>query len=396
MINLNKNDSGFTAIELLVTLFIAAAFLVSGYQLYAVIIKDGNDAQKQAKASNFAYDYLQRYKASATNPCTAAVPMADTVVEVNGLSNVTATVSISCPFGTTSATSKIAVDIKYGVPQQTISNSTYTSKVCPKNFITVPGSVTYGTSNFCVMKYEAKFDSNDAYDISSPTGSPDIWNYQEWIMATAAPSVCDGCHLLTEAEWMTVAQNVLSVAANWSSGVVGQGYIFSGNNDTNPGTFQDASDNDSNGYYGTGNFAGDASITCSIPGNSQRRTLYLTNGEVIWDFAGNLMEWTAGQMIGSQPGVLSGGYAYREWNALPVTGSFVINPYPSGTGIPGASTWTAANGIGNIYSSADETGLKFMMRGGAVNFCGNAGVLYLDTHLGHNDAWGNLGYRAAQ
>ena len=46
---MKKNiNQGFTTIELLVTLFIAAAFLASGYQLYSVILQDGGDARAQA------------------------------------------------------------------------------------------------------------------------------------------------------------------------------------------------------------------------------------------------------------------------------------------------------------------------------------------------------------
>lgn len=100
----NKKQSGFSAVELLITLFIAAAFLISGYQLYAVVIKDGGEARMQSSASNVATDYLQRYKSSATNPCTVQAPLSDSPITVSGLSNVTATVAISCPPYTASAT----------------------------------------------------------------------------------------------------------------------------------------------------------------------------------------------------------------------------------------------------------------------------------------------------
>jgi len=97
---INKK-SGFSAVELLITLFIAAAFLISGYQLYAVVIKDGGEARMQSNASNVATDYLQRYKSSATNPCTTQTPLTDSAITVTGLSNVTTSVAISCPYSTT-------------------------------------------------------------------------------------------------------------------------------------------------------------------------------------------------------------------------------------------------------------------------------------------------------
>jgi len=120
-----NRKSGFSAVELLITLFIAAAFLISGYQLYAVVIKDGGEARMQSNASNVATDYLQRYKSSATNPCTTQAPLTDSAITVTGLSNVTVSVAISCPYSSTTSISKILVTIKYGNPQQTITNATY-------------------------------------------------------------------------------------------------------------------------------------------------------------------------------------------------------------------------------------------------------------------------------
>lgn len=122
---MNK-QSGFTAIELLITLFIAAAFLMSGYQLYSLIMKDGGDAKVQAQISNITYDYLQRYKPSATNPCTTQTPLTNQSITVGTLSNVTVSVSITCPYTAITAISKVSVTIQYTNPQaQTIINSTY-------------------------------------------------------------------------------------------------------------------------------------------------------------------------------------------------------------------------------------------------------------------------------
>lgn len=120
-----KKQSGFTAVELLITLFIAAAFLMSGYQLYSLIIKDGGEVRATAKASNVVYDYLQRYKASATNPCTAQTPLTDQSIIVDTLSNTTVTVALTCPFSSTMTVTKVQVNLKYGNPQQTVINSTY-------------------------------------------------------------------------------------------------------------------------------------------------------------------------------------------------------------------------------------------------------------------------------
>ena len=121
---------GFSTIELLITLFIAAAFLMSGYQLYSMIIRDGGEARARAKASNVAYDYLKREKNKIDNSsdCSHA-PGATTYpqVPVDSLSNVEIQVFSACAYPTTTDTRtvKTTVTVKYNNPQQTITEATY-------------------------------------------------------------------------------------------------------------------------------------------------------------------------------------------------------------------------------------------------------------------------------
>lgn len=124
-----KAESGFTTIELLVTLFVAAVFLMSGYQLYSLIIIDSGEARAQAQASNTAYDYLQRYKSSVSNPCTENLTLiTNQSINIENLSNATVSISISCPYGTNSAVSKVTSTVKYNDPQLTVSSATYATK----------------------------------------------------------------------------------------------------------------------------------------------------------------------------------------------------------------------------------------------------------------------------
>jgi Tfp pilus assembly protein PilE len=121
-------QSGFTAAELLITLFVAAAFLVSGYQLYNVIIKDSGQTRSESRASNVAYDYMRRYTASATGPCAVTTPVNNSTITVSGLSAVSVTVAITCPYSSTTAVSKVEVTVLYNNPQQTVKYSTYVKK----------------------------------------------------------------------------------------------------------------------------------------------------------------------------------------------------------------------------------------------------------------------------
>lgn len=117
-------QSGFTVVELLISLFIASAFLLSGYQLYNAAIKDSGEERIQARASNVAMEYLQKYKTSATSPCTVLTPFNGSVT-VTGLSNVTVTVDITCPYAAVTSISKISVTVQYSAPVKSIVMATY-------------------------------------------------------------------------------------------------------------------------------------------------------------------------------------------------------------------------------------------------------------------------------
>lgn len=236
---------------------------------------------------------------------------------------------------------------------------------CPIGYIVVPGSKTYGTSDFCVMKYEAK-DGGDGLPVSTHDGDYLVW-FSQLDAIDASKKSCNKCHLISEAEWMTIAQNVLNVKSNWSNGSVGSGYVFNGHSDYDPyNPIATASLDDSDGYFGTGN---------SSP-SSQRRTLTLSNGEVIWDFSGNYSEWTSGQYSSGQPGVDGGGFAWRDYTEITNNGSLPVNPMPSGLNIANSGTWTMAdNKIGHIYSNSEYGALFGVRRGGNWLNSGSAGVL---------------------
>jgi hypothetical protein len=120
------NQAGFSAVELLITLFIAVAFIGTGYQLYSIIINGGGEARAQARASNIAYDNLRRYTPQATNPCSVFTPTPTPTIPANsGLSNATITVTISCPYTTAVTVTKVQVSVKYGSPQQEVLHAIY-------------------------------------------------------------------------------------------------------------------------------------------------------------------------------------------------------------------------------------------------------------------------------
>lgn len=253
---------------------------------------------------------------------------------------------------------------------------------CSSGMIPVPGDSRFGTTDFCVGKYEAKNVGGVA--TSQADGLP--WaSLNQAAASAAANAACAKCRLIGEAEWLTIAHNVVNVPSNWSTGTVGSGYIYSGHSDNSPGNAIAASSDDSSGYFNTGNASG-----------NQRRTLTLSNGQVIWDLAGNVYEWTSAQISGAQPG--PSGWVWRDWKDVTDTGAFTPNPFPK-FATPAASTWTSANGIGRFYSNSSETTLRGYRRGGYWyhdGTSGNSGIFQLALNLAPTDTASALGFRVVE
>ena len=119
-------QAGFSAVELLVTLFIAVAFIATGYQLYSVVIQDGGNELQQAQATNIAYDNLRRYSSEATNPCSTVTPSpTPSIPSGTSLTNPSITVTITCPYGTSLNLTMITVTVNYGIPQKQVVHALF-------------------------------------------------------------------------------------------------------------------------------------------------------------------------------------------------------------------------------------------------------------------------------
>jgi prepilin-type N-terminal cleavage/methylation domain-containing protein len=383
-----RTAHGFTIVELLVVIVVIAILAaitivaytgISSKATAASLVSDLDNASKQIKlfqVINGAYPTANNCPTpGSTEICLKASGGTAYVYTSTNTTN-PQTFALTA---TKSGTSYIIADNT--TPGQISANPTLS---CPSGFIPVPGSISYGTADFCVMKYEAK---NVAGVATSQAASTPWGSMTQPSAITTSAAACTGCHLITEGEYLTIAQNVLSVPTNWSTGTVGSGFIYSGHNDNAPANTLDADTNDSNGYYGTGNVAN----------SNQKRTLTLSNGEVIWDLAGNAWEWTSGTSTTGQPGGAPGaGYNFREWTAVTNPGTISPNPSASATGIAGASSWNSGKGIGQIYSSADETGLRGFLRGGSWTGGGVAGVLALRLDFVPSNTGVSFGFRVSR
>lgn len=118
-----SKQNGFSAVELLITLFVAAGFLVAAYQLYNVILNDGGATHQRASVANIAYDYLRQYEATAPDVCNANSPLEDSPISIDGIGDASITVEYSCPINSDPSITKVEVTLKYG--DEHVSYATY-------------------------------------------------------------------------------------------------------------------------------------------------------------------------------------------------------------------------------------------------------------------------------
>jgi prepilin-type N-terminal cleavage/methylation domain-containing protein len=365
-----QSPSAFTIVELLVVIVVIAILATITIVSYTGITKQSTVASVQSNLKQLATTVDLDHAANDVYPATSAA--------VNSGKGLPVTSGVTYGYKLydsvtycASATSTTQSDIVYHYISANgkIESGACPALICPTGFIIVPGSATYNTNDFCVMKYEAK-NNGASKAVSTATGLPWV-SISQTNAITTATAACAGCHLITEAEWMTIAQNVLGVASNWSGGAVGSGYIPRGNSDSSAA------------------MDGATDLT-----GVDKRTLTLSNGEVIWDLSSNVFEWTSGQTNGTtaqQPGVTGNGMNWREWPTVTAKGSLAVNPFPSGTGIAGANSWNSNNSIGQVMSSTEDTSLRGFLRGGYWGYGKYAGVLTLtfsgapsfaDTYIG--------------
>jgi hypothetical protein len=154
---------------------------------------------------------------------------------------------------------------------------------CPTNFIAVPADTSVGVSAFCVMKFKAK----DVAGVATSQGALTPWVS---ITLSAAKTACTDLgpqyDLISNPEWLALARNIETVPSNWSGDAVGVGMLSRGHSDDSPSEVL-ATIDEADAYDGTGNDSSD------LPGSGweQKRTLTLSNDEVIWDLSGNTTEW---------------------------------------------------------------------------------------------------------
>ena len=171
------------------------------------------------------------------------------------------------------------------------------NRLCPDHYVLIPARGDYATQPFCVARYEMKQDGSNIlpkYDTLPKVG----------VTRNEAIGFCqdpdgddtpnDGYDLITNDEWQALARDIELVASNWSEGAVGSGDLSKGFSGGSLGvvgaSLLVAEKDDNKACSGITDING-ANPCSGTTWNTQRRTFTLSNGEVIWDLAGNAWEW---------------------------------------------------------------------------------------------------------
>lgn len=280
------------------------------------------------------------------------------------------------------------------------------SSGCPTNYTEIPANVALGTSTFCVAQYEMKASLNDGtpvFDAYTSALDPSLHkpdsrpNGIPWVRITHSDaqlecaSLGTGYSLITAAQWAALARDAESVTSNWDNGGVGTGKLYTAHSDSTTSATAIADGLAVTGsallsagtgvdhYAGTGNSSNDAWGS----GKEQRRTLYLTSGEVVWDLAGNAREKVAIDSAGSTLSY-TGPATSNYFDPQSATVSSMVNTIAiSGGGTfdlnwltpTSASQTHVANAVGQIYILSNVRTGRVLTRGG--NFSsGNSPGLY--------------------
>jgi len=274
--------------------------------------------------------------------------------------------------------------------------------ICPTGYINVPANSELEMLNdFCVAKFEMK--KNRGFISSIASEFPEV-NINRDDAKAQCKFLGPSYALITNQEWMTIARNIELVGSNWSSGISGVGVLARGHSDGNPNNSLQASEDDSQSFLFTENRVG------QLPnaGWEQKRTLKLANGEVIWDFSGNVAEWVDWSVSNSKKAFHSmegtSVFSWRDWKKidrnigeniddimLPSTWSSSFVKFING--IPSAElSLDRKSGIGS-YSAGHVTLGGAAIRGGAWTYSDHAGAFSLILSSPETRATSNVGFR---
>ena len=261
---------------------------------------------------------------------------------------------------------------------------------CPTGFIPVFGSSTYGTDDFCVMKYEAR-------NVASVPTSHESDTPWVSITATNAKAECVGMNtdipgtggtfdLLSNDEWMTIARDAESIGSNWSGSTPGTGHMPQGWAAST--SWGDAWTNSAVAPNSTsGCLYNTAANTCGATGDHKyRRTLALSTGEEIWDFSGNVWHWVDWVKGGASLD-LGPTSCTAAWTELDVVNCAALDENQDLR--PSNPAYNSAQGVGQFYGGSGGAALRGALWGSGSR--SGAFTLYLS--VAASNSYTDIGFR---
>ena len=135
---MNKKQSGFTIVELLVTVITAAMFVAMFYQLYVVLVGINATARNTAQASDLAYSNLRLYPTVVSTGLTC-----------NAGTNVSTTVNLIPTSGSPTAVTNSNYPELGAVTEQLTAQFPY-GCAAVYNVVKLVSTVTYGSTSYKV------------------------------------------------------------------------------------------------------------------------------------------------------------------------------------------------------------------------------------------------------
>jgi prepilin-type N-terminal cleavage/methylation domain-containing protein len=310
-------QAAFTLIELLVVIAIVGILTGLILSSFSNATASARDAKAKAELSSLQkalliYGTNNFFPISSPSPCTIGSNCAALASAIPNLPPS----SSNYQYISNGTSFQLRAPLSY--------NNIYSLEYLPQTGLSCDANWIDTGHGFCVMQYEARNGGSNT-PVSQTGGT--IWvSISEVDAATYCSNLGASYHLITNAEWMAIANDVQNVNANWTGGTVGNGVLKRGNvGDANAGDY-DGADPDT--------------------GTNALATLTLANGNQIYHFSGNVWEWTNDTRETSQlPNQAS---AWREFSTVTWTTGL-----PSSIVAP-ANYATSAYGAGKFYTDNDD------------------------------------------
>jgi prepilin-type N-terminal cleavage/methylation domain-containing protein len=398
----NKPKSGFTLIELLVVIAIIGILAGMIFVSMNNATTSARDVKAKAELSSLSKALLaysavnSSFPVSSPSPCNIGDMGASGCTGVNGLNTLLPAAGYSLIIPSGSYYQYTSNGQSFSLKAQ-LTSRTYTVDYFNNTPLSCDTGWIDSGHGFCVMQYEAKITGNDngnqAYSSafvpeSRASGTPWV-NISQTNAIAECNSLGNGYHLITNAEWMALANDVTNQTTNWTTGTVGsgilaRGFVNAGNTAPAPST--------GTGYeYNTG-----ANTVGSSGTIDYRRTLNLSNGQVIWDFPGNVYEWTNDTITGANSQATPTGWkeynAVTNWGAITSTDAIPAN----NATLCGGSACTSSNGIGRFYTDTTLSNTRAFRRGGLWNDGSQAGAFTLFLNGAPTLTYSGIGFRCAK